>query len=34
MHTSMLVVIGAEAVFCAVFYVITALMLKKKLNLE
>ena len=33
-HTSMLVVIAAEAAFCAIFYVITALMLKKKLNLE
>jgi hypothetical protein len=34
MHSSMWVVIASEAAFCAIFYVVTALMLKKHLNLE
>jgi hypothetical protein len=34
MHTSMWVAIGIEAVCCAAFYALTAIMLKKHLNLE
>lgn len=34
MHTVMLATIGAELLYCAIFYVITTLNLKKRLNLE